>query len=177
MIVPSLSPTARFLVTTFGLGFLRPAPGTWGSLPPVALAAILLAGGVGPSAVFNLSLLTVCVVFSLACVFGGEAAEIDFQREDPSNVVADETAGMCLPLMFLPAAALSGGTPLLGALTTSGLYFIVFAFLAFRALDILKPWPCEQLQRVPGGWGILLDDLAAGVLAALVMQLLTRAIL
>ena len=49
------------------------------------------------------------------------------------------------------------------------------AFLAFRATDVLKPWPCRRLERLPGGWGIMLDDVGAGIWSALVVQLLAAA--
>jgi phosphatidylglycerophosphatase A len=71
--------------------------------------------------------------------------------------------------MFLPAASVRdwahAGATLLGA------------FLLFRVFDILKPWPANQLQALPKGWGILADDLAAGVQALLVVQLLTRTLM
>jgi len=146
------------LIQTFGLGAMRPASGTWGSLPPVMLAGAMLAAGLGPrSAVYLAVLVAVAMVFSLACVMHGDAAEAKWGK-DPAHVVADETAGQCLPLLALPVSVshswLAAGGWLLGA------------FLAFRVLDILKPWPAGRLQDVPGGWGILLDDLAAGAYAA-----------
>jgi len=143
-------------ITTFGLGRLRPAPGTWGSLPPVVLAAAMLAAGF-PPLLATAVLLVVLVYFSAACLVQGDAAEARFGGKDPSTVVADETAGQCLPLLLLPAVA--HASPLAGALT------LLAAFLLFRVFDILKPWPADRLQAVPGGWGILLDDLIAGLYA------------
>lgn len=169
------------LVTTFGLGRLRPAPGTWGSLPPVLLAGVLLALGWGPMhegggeaawtwarwVVYHGVLLAVFAVFAEACVARGDAAEARFGRKDAREIVADETAGQCLPLLFLPASALD--TP------ASAAWTLAYAFLAFRVLDIVKPWPAHRLQRVPGGWGVLLDDLVAGAYAAALVQVLARA--
>lgn len=162
------SPALKW-VTVFGLGYLRPAPGTWGSMPPVALAAILMAMGLGPAGsplVYNLALLLVLLVFSYACLAVGDLAEATFLRKDPSNVVADETAGQALTLMFLPAAAVA--SPATAALC------LLLAFLLFRIMDILKPWPARQIQAVPGGWGVLLDDLMAGVYALIALQLIAR---
>ena len=125
------------LITVYGLGSLRPAPGTWGSLPPIALASILIASGYGPHQspiVYHVLLVLLLLV------------------------------GQCLPLLALPAAALA--TPALSAFT------IFLAFIAFRLLDIVKPWPAHTLQREPGGWGILLDDLAAGLYAFIVLHAL-----
>lgn len=160
------------LVTTFGLGRLRPAPGTWGSLPPVVLAGVLMALGLGPDgtfvnwAIYNGSLLAVALVFTAACVRYGDAAEARFGKKDPGQVCADETAGQCLALMLLPGFA--AATPANAAAT------LVLAFLAFRIMDILKPWPAGKLQDVPGGWGVVLDDLAAGLMAWGIVQFVTR---
>lgn len=174
-----LSYTGRLLLTSFGLGRLRPAPGTWGSLPPVALAAVLILLGAGPCEacgtfgsmwiVYHLLLLGVCAVFCAACVRYGDAAEAHFNSKDPSSVTADETAGMCLALLFLPHASMQN--PLITACV------LATAFVAFRIMDIIKPWPAHGLQRVPGGWGILLDDLFAGLYALAAVQLLWRVLL
>lgn len=168
----ALSPLGRSLITTFGLGLMRPASGTWGSLPPVILAAASIALGFRPgdlplgSLLYHADLLAVLVIFSGACIVFGDAAEARFGKKDPGQVVADETAGQCIPLMLLPAAAV--GDLRHAALT------LALAFVSFRIFDILKLWPAGSLQRVPGGWGILLDDLIAGLQALLVVQLVTR---
>lgn len=153
------------LITTFGLGFLRPASGTWGSLPPPILAGILFLCAYGPGQhpwTFNLALLAVLALFSFACVKDGDEAERRWGH-DPKEVVADETAGQCLPLLCLPSSSLAS--------TPVAVFTLLLAFLAFRAMDITKPWPCMRLQRIPGGWGILLDDLVAGVYAAAIVQI------
>jgi len=157
------------LVTVFGLGHLRPFPGTWGSLPSVVLAAALITAGIGPAThpwVFNAVLVAVVIFFTLACAILGDLAEARFLKKDPSQVVADETAGQALALLRLPAAAVS--TP--GRIAFS----LVLAFLAFRFLDIVKPWPARQIQRVPGGWGVVLDDLVSGFYAWMVVQAVIR---
>lgn len=169
---PTLSTFGRAMVTTFGLGDLRPAPGTWGSMPPVLLAGMLIAVGLGPSHgstgcwVFNGAMVLVLLVFSYGCVAFGDAAEARFGKKDPGHVCADETAGVCIPLLFL--SPIAAATPLHTAAT------LLLVFLAFRIFDILKLPPANGLQRVPGGWGILLDDLVAGAQAAIVVQLVTR---
>lgn len=160
------------LVTVFGLGHLRPAPGTWGSLPPVVLAGVLIALGLGPDAqplVYHGVLVLVLLGFSLVCVTVGDAAEYRFGRKDPSQVVADETAGQCLPLLFLSNASV--------ATTGAAVFTLIYAFLAFRVMDIVKPWPAYGMQRAPGGWGILLDDLMAGVYAMIIVQVVSRVML
>lgn len=165
----SLSTTGRLLVTTFGLGALRPAPGTWGSMPPCAIAAALIVLSFGPNNgaqgfwAFNITLGLIVLIFSAACVRYGDAAEARFGKKDPGSVCADETAGMALALLFLPAAASS--TLLRAAITLAA------AFILFRLLDIFKPWPAHQLQTIPGGWGILIDDLVVGIQALIIIQL------
>lgn len=159
------------LITVFGLGFMRPASGTWGSMPPVILAVVLNALGFAPDGsttsalVYHAALALVFVIFAGACVVQGDRAEARFGH-DPSEVVADEVAGQCMALAALPAGALA--TPTKSVLT------LACAFLAFRLLDIVKPCPARQLQRVPAGWGILLDDLFAGFYAMIVVQTVAR---
>ncbi|MGD9791642.1 MAG: phosphatidylglycerophosphatase A [Phycisphaerales bacterium] len=154
------------LITTFGLGHMRPASGTWGSLPPIVLALILVAVGLGPAdhrAFFDAAMVLIAVVFSWACVRDGDFAEARFGKKDPGQVVADETAGQAVTLLMLPTAAMQD--------VRAAIFTIVLSFFAFRIFDILKPWPARSLQRVPGGWGILIDDLFAGVYAGVAVWL------
>lgn len=160
---PPLRTISLTLATTLGLGHLRPAPGTWGSLPPIALGLLLLALGLATTPVYTIAMLAMLLVFSGACIAGADEAEARFGRKDPSQVVADETAGMALVLLLLP--------PPLFAAPAQGIVTLALAFFAFRAMDILKPWPANSLQRIPGGWGILLDDLAAAIYAAAIVHL------
>lgn len=151
------------LMTTLGLGRLRPAPGTWGSLPPVAIAVALSAAGIAPASIwFGAAMAVVCGVFAGACVRFGDEAEALLGDKDPSSVVADETSGMALVLMFMPASGAS--SPEVWTFTLG------LAFVAFRVFDVFKPWPCSAVQRVPGGWGILLDDLFAAAYTLIVLH-------
>ena len=77
---------------------------------------------------------------------------------DPRRAVWDEVAGMWLTCLFLPKT----------------LPWLAAAFLLFRALDVIKPWPISQYERLPGGYGIMADDVAAGVLGAAVLNLVYR---
>jgi len=103
--------------------------------------------------------------FSVVCVALGGQAEREFGSKDPSQVSADEWAGQALALAGLPMA---GGDPL-GSAIAVGL-----GFVAFRVFDIVKPPPARLVERLPGGWGILLDDLVAGVYANLICQAVLR---
>jgi len=170
----------ELLITTFRLGYLKPAPGTWGSLPPpaivVLLSTLLGLNGLSPADfwIINLALLLLVVVFSHACAAYGDWAEARFWKKDPGQVVADETAGQALTLLALPWRAIVES----GGFIPAALYYNVAvaatAFLAFRFFDITKPAPARGLQRWPAGWGILVDDLIAGLYALIATQLLAR---
>src|SRR5271154_473027 len=101
----SLSPVGKMLVTTFGLGLMRPASGTWGSMPTVAIAGGLMLLGARPcgagilqSVIYHGVLVAVLLIFSWPCIAYGDAAEIYFGKKDPGSVVADETAGQAIAL-------------------------------------------------------------------------------
>jgi phosphatidylglycerophosphatase A len=163
-------PSLRLLlITTFGLGHMRPASGTWGSMPTVVLAAALMFAGAGPAAspvLYHAVLIAWMLIFCIACLVGGREAEAAFGKKDPGQAVADETAGQVIPLLFLPAVATST--------TNHTLLTLALAFVAFRVFDIIKLPPARQLQRLKGGIGILIDDLIAGVHALIVVQIVTR---
>jgi phosphatidylglycerophosphatase A len=155
------------LLTAFGLGLLKPAPGTWGSTPPAALAGVLLMLGFRGPVYFG-AIAALGLVAGASCVLFGGFGERRFGGKDASPIVADEVAGMCLPLLVLPLFAgwlgFSGGHGHAG--TWRVLLGVGGAFVLFRAFDILKPPPANALQQLPAGWGVLLDDLAAGLYAA-----------
>ncbi|MBA4119748.1 MAG: hypothetical protein C0513_03495 [Isosphaera sp.] len=161
---------STLLITTFGLGRLRPAPGTWGSVPPVVLGGILLAlgGWSGPHAEYTLVMAMLSAACALICVAEGERAVAVLGDPDPPDFVADETAGMALVMALLPTAGLAG-MPL-------SLFTLAVSFVVFRLCDIVKPWPCRGLERIAGPWGVLLDDLAAALWAALIINLAVLAL-
>lgn len=129
-----------------GIGRLKPAPGSWGSL------AMLPAALLPPPAILLLAL-AVALAGWLA-VRALPAAEVE---EDPGWIVVDEAAGMLLALAALPAGA--------------GWLGIGLAFLLFRAFDILKPWPVCWADGLAGATGVMLDDILAGALAAALLGL------
>jgi len=157
-------PVQELVITTGGLGLIRPASGTWGSLPPVIASGILVVLGAGPASdlwwIHALVMVVFVIAFSVVCITGADGAEARWGK-DPSPVVADETAGMALTLLLLPTALFSG--ELFFVMTT-----LVGAFVLFRAFDILKLPPAWGMQKIPGGWGILLDDHVAAVQAAVI---------
>lgn len=151
-----------------GLGFGRPAPGTWGSAPPAALAGALMLGG-APAAVYYASIAGLLLLSCVGCVAFGAYGERRFGRKDAAEIVLDETAGACLPLLAVSPALLGGSFVEVGGYAALA---CVGAFVLFRVFDVVKPWPARGLERLPAGWGVLLDDLAAGVYASAAMAVL-----
>ena len=147
-------PLSALISTWFGVGLLPGPTGTWGSAAAVVVAEALFAGW-GLASVAVLALAAIAVGIPAAT----RTAEL-LGAEDPKEIVVDEVAGQAITLLGLHAAfpRLAGGTAVGGVLA---------AFLLFRLLDILKPGPVGALERLPGGTGIVLDDVAAGVLGAL----------
>jgi len=156
----------KLIVTGLGTGYLPVAPGTWGS---ASVAGLFLAVGWGPLGAAGGfwtagTMLAVAVAASVACVALGAFAESAFGRKDPSECTIDEWAGQAVAYFLLPVG--SGPRGLLIA-TAAG-------FVAFRLFDIVKPPPARRVEKLRAGWGILVDDLVAGVYANVACQLLLR---
>jgi phosphatidylglycerophosphatase A len=166
----SLDALSRWSLTAGGLGFARFAPGTWGSLPPcvavLVLCAVLPAGlGWVLQAVIGAFLAFAC----FGCVRWGARAEEALGLKDPSCVVLDEVAGMCIAMIGLRWPLRDEYADI--RWLTTAVMGLAMAFVLFRALDVLKPPPCRALQSIRGGRGILLDDVFAGIYANVVMHL------
>ena len=156
------------LLTVFGLGRLPFAPGTWASAATAAFAMGLTCSGASAAAI-NTALLIIAAFFGGACILFGRQAEEHYGRTDPQVIVADEVAGQGIALLCLPWRA--SGDP------RSWLWNAALAatsLVAFRIFDILKPPPLRTIQRAPHGWGILLDDILAGVVSLVAGQLAAR---
>lgn len=141
-------------LTVCGVGLLRPASGTWGSLVPVVACSVAAASGASAFSLFT-GLAIATVIASVACIAFGGWAERHWGRSDAGEIVADEVAGQAITL-----AAVPWGEP------ETPWWWIAAAFILFRVFDILKPPPIGPLQHLPRGWGVLADDLAAGAVAA-----------
>jgi phosphatidylglycerophosphatase A len=120
----------------------------------------------------NVTLVLLGAAFGIACARFGHLAEDRYGTKDPRQVVADETAGQCVALLFLPWRDMAES----GAWTRN-IVLAASAFAAFRLFDILKPPPINGLQRIGGGFGILVDDLIAGLYALVAAQVVARLIL
>lgn len=146
------------LATFFGAGYLKPGPGTYGSVAAALLWYI--AANLFPSTRLTLALATTAAAI-LITLIGIPASTItarEAHREDPGFVVIDEVAGQLFALILMPA-----DWP-----------HAVLALLLFRLFDITKPWPIRKLEALPNGTGIMLDDVAAGIAALLLGALLTH---
>ena len=161
---------AWWLATGFGSGHLRPAPGTWGSLAGLAAWLLLVAGcRVLGGAWTPWLLLTAPVALTLLAVWAAGRVVRETGRKDPSFIVADEWAGIWIALTPLLFTATVQPQPL--SLWAARL---VAPFLLFRLFDIWKPGAVDAAQRLPGGWGVVMDDVLAGLLAALLVWPLDR---
>jgi phosphatidylglycerophosphatase A len=147
---------ATLIATFFGIGRLHPGPGTWGSAATVLLWAALayeLPTALRTPVACALALLVTLIGIPAATRVARASAS-----KDPQFVVIDEGAGQLIALIAVP---LAWKTFLAG-------------FILFRAFDIIKPPPVRQLEKLPEGTGIVLDDVAAGILALVLMHLLLR---
>lgn len=153
MALPSelrFSDPAVLIATFFGAGALPNAPGTWGSAAALPVGVVLLMAG-GPWAVVAGAV----VAFLIGWWATARVLE-QVDGGDPGYVVIDEVAGQLMVLAVVPPDVVH----------------VAFAFVVFRAFDILKPWPIGWLDRnIHGALGVMVDDIAAGALGALVIGL------
>ena len=129
----------RIVATCFYLGKLPIAPGTWGSMGALILWLFL-------PVTTSVHLSVILILFVLG-VYSSQQVAKYMQVHDPSEVVIDEAVGMGISLFMLP----------------HNLDLYLIAFILFRFFDILKPSFIYQVQNLPGGWGIMLDDVLAGL--------------
>ncbi len=142
-----LSLAAQLVATGAGSGYAPFAPGTAGSLVGLLLfwplSRLPFVGQAGVTVA--LFLLGTLAAAHLASRLG---------LKDPGIVVVDEVVGQWVSLLLLPLTPLT----------------VVLGFLLFRLLDVLKPWPARDFERLPGGWGIMADDVMAGIYANLLVR-------
>jgi phosphatidylglycerophosphatase A len=142
-------------IATFGyIGYAPIAPGTFGSA--AGLLVFFAVRATGSTAV---ELLAIAVLFAIG-IWSGTEAEHHFGGLDPGPVVLDEVVGMLITLALLPVSL--GGA--------------IAGFVVFRILDVFKPWPAAQFERLPGGLGVMADDGMAAVYGNLLMHALLWAL-
>ena len=143
-------PISTFFATGCGIGMIPFAPGTWGSLEGLAIAACI-------DARFEegfLWILAKALGVLLLGVYWSGRSESAAAAKDPGPIVIDEVSGQLLASAPCALHHFHGAA-----------WLWLASFLLFRLFDIWKPWPIRKLQDLPGGWGIMLDDVAAGLLA------------
>ena len=140
---------ARWLAVWFGCGYVPVAPGTAGTLG--ALPLYYLVRGGGPYAVFA----TAVLITAIGIWSAGVVAKQE-KLKDPQIVVIDEVAGVLIALSF----------------STTTWKGVLAAFVLFRLFDTTKPFPARRAEKLPGGWGIVMDDVFAGFQAAAVVLVL-----
>lgn len=154
LIKPSMTNPVHLLAFGFGSGLAPKAPGTMGTIAAVPFYLLLQHL---PSTYYLLMLLVTAIVGIYLC---GKAAE-DLKVHDHPGIVWDEFVGYWLTMFMAPA----------------GWMWIIIGFVLFRLFDILKPWPISWLdKKVGGGFGIMVDDVLAGLFALLCLQILARVI-
>ena len=144
-----LATGARLLATGFGSGYAPVAPGTAGSVVGVLLFWPLASLPVPWQ-------IAACAALFVMGAFASTSLARELGRKDPGLAVVDEIVGMWVTLVGLPFGP---ATALLG-------------FVLFRVMDVVKPWPARNLEGLPDGWGIMADDVAAGIYAHLALRVI-----
>jgi phosphatidylglycerophosphatase A len=145
---------ALSIATCAGIGRVPFAPGTFGSIPGVILA-------LGLHALGNPWIeAAVIVLVGVVGVWAATEAEKAFALTDPGPVVIDEVLGMLVTVAFMPVSGLG----------------MFIGFLVFRVCDVIKPFPARSMEKLPGGWGVMGDDLLAGVWGLAIMHALAWAV-
>lgn len=133
-----------FIATVFGLGFYSSMPGTLGSAAACLVSAVT---PVHPTAI---------LIVTAVGVWASDVAERELGVTDPGPVIIDEVVGMWLSVLFLP------------------MKFLIPGFILFRIVDILKPFPVSVMEKLPGGWGIMADDIMGGVIVNIFLHVINR---
>ena len=141
---------ANWVSTVFKIGYLPTAPGTWGSLAAVVLWYLII------ESISTITFIVTIIIIFILGVYTSSITERYSGQKDPSVIVIDEWVGQWIALLFLPKSLLLG----------------LVTFALFRLFDIWKPFPIKILDKMPSGWGIMLDDVLAGFYTLLVLSVL-----
>lgn len=141
----------KAVASVFFIGYLPLVPGTFGSLAGVGLFYLI------KDAKYPIYLLFILCLIFLGLITCGRMEEL-LNKKDPACVVIDEVMGMLIALSFI----------------SFDLKIVILGFIVFRILDTLKPFPCERLQHIRGAFGIMGDDLVAGIYTNIVLQVILK---
>lgn len=138
------------VATFFNIGKIPKAPGTFGTLAAIPLWYAM-------THVSTIFYMVVTIAIVLLGIIASQVYEAEFQKHDSKEIVIDEVAGFLITMVMVPPSWI----------------YLVIGFVLFRLLDILKPWPMSHLDKnVKGGVGVMVDDIAAGIISSLLLQLL-----
>ena len=142
----------KSLATVFGIGYIRFAQGTFASLAGLLLYLLIYTN---TTIYYGATALILAVGFLVS-----GKAEALFKKKDARQIVIDDFAGVFIAYLFIPMR----------------LQYIIIGFFVYRVMDALKLYPINRLERLPRGWGIMMDDIAAGIYANIVLQVLIKII-
>lgn len=138
----------KLIATYFNIGKFPKAPGTVATIATIPLFVLL-------SRLPDIAYLMTVFTITIVGVFAAQAYEADAEKHDSKEIVIDEVAGFLITMAMIPCTLKS----------------IALGFVLFRIFDILKPWPIGMLdKKVQGGFGVMADDIAAGIIASVIMQ-------
>jgi len=143
------SKVAWTLATWFGCGLVPKAPGTAGTIGALPLYFLVRQGG-------PIAVLATAVVMTFVGVWASNVVVRETKEKDPQRIVIDEVAGVLIALAAAPFSATG----------------VIAAVVLFRIFDMTKPFPARRLEKLPEGWGVVMDDVAAGVWAAVLVRLI-----
>ena len=140
----------KYFATLFGIGFIPLAPGTFGSLLAILIWYVFID-------LFSIFYFIVLFLFVLSVSFYFTDIYLDnYKKKDPSEVIVDEFLGQSIPLLFI---------------VNFNIYEVLIVFVAFRFFDIYKIYPINKIEDLKGSYGVILDDIVAGIYSLIVLML------
>jgi phosphatidylglycerophosphatase A len=156
---------ALFLASGFGSGFIPFAPGTFGSLVGCLIAYGLVTVCASNAPLLQNGLIIASILLTALGIWSSSRAETILDRKDASQIVIDEVCGQVISFVLIAPALVMPGPQLR--------WILVIGFALFRIFDIFKPYPINELQHFKGGLGVMMDDVFAGIYAALILSMVT----
>jgi phosphatidylglycerophosphatase A len=154
---------AVFIATGGGAGLIAFGPGTWGSLVGLLITYGLIAAFSSDVVLLQNVLIIASVILAAIGIWASTRAETVFSRKDAGQIVIDEVCGQVISFVFI--------APYIVRLGEQWRWWMIPGFLLFRAFDIFKPYPINKLQDLHGGFGVMMDDIVAGIYAAVLLSL------
>ena len=140
----------KYFATLFGIGFIPLAPGTFGSLFAILIWYVFID-------LFSIFYFIALFLFVLSVSFYLTDIYLDnYKKKDPSEVIVDEFLGQSIPLLFI---------------VNFNIYEVLIAFVTFRFFDIYKIYPINKIEDLKGSYGVILDDIVAGIYSLIILML------